>query len=178
MGRCCHILGLCKARHSAERQVYDSQRRHLGKSYCHDQPVSDPPRTYGARDLCHPRPGVAGRGGAPRKFLETEKCRNLKVPKSFGSKIVAAWREARILAAAQTTFNPNIDADKTYKQWPGKEWDSWGVWYNYKVAISDKLLRSCLSQVEPGTYCSGNQRLWYSRFLPFIIHSRLTPIGN
>jgi len=101
-----------------------------------------------------PQAKVADGGGIPRKFAETQKCGNLKDPKSFGSKIVAAWDEAKQLAMAQTTPRFDYDFDKVHKQWLGKDWNGWGWFYDYKKIINSEhpcafirdFFLSCLRQ--------------------------------
>ena len=81
------------------------------------------------------------RGGIPRKFAETKRCGNMKDPKSMGSKIQAAWVEAKQLAMAQTSVNFDYDFEKVHKQWLGKDWNGWGWIYDYRKIISGESSR-------------------------------------
>lgn len=77
--------------------------------------------------------GTTTDGSIPRKFIET-KC---DTGKKY--KISEAWKEAKLLADAQTTFRGGYNFDIPHTQWLGKDWNSessWRPWrWNFRKLI-------------------------------------------
>ena len=78
-------------------------------------------------------------GQISKKFIE-KKC---DAGKKF--KIEEAWKEAKLLATAQTTTVLGYNYDIPHTQWLGKDWnsDSWSFWkWDYRSIISKNMVRS------------------------------------
>ena len=96
-------------------------------------------------------------GSIPRKFIET-KC---DAGKKF--KITNAWKEANLLAKAQTTFNLGYNYNIPHTQWLGPDWNSESSWipwkYNYRKLIGDNLGR--LSKLYGNNAPKHDYIYWY-----------------
>ena len=82
---------------------------------------------------------VTTQGQISRKFIE-KKC---DAGKKF--KIKEAWKEAKLLAAAQTKTVLGYNYDIPHTQWLGKDWnsDAWSFWnWDYRSLIGKNMVRS------------------------------------
>ncbi|KAI9764588.1 MAG: hypothetical protein M1840_008317 [Geoglossum simile] len=98
------------------------------------EPKDNPPQ-----DLQVTVKPVSTTGQIPRKFIE-EKCDNDKK-----SKITEAWKEAKLLADAQTILHAGYRYDIPHTQWLGKDWNSESSWipwrWNFRQLIQDNFSR-------------------------------------